>query len=150
MLEIEKKYIIYTLPENYDNYKKSHIIQFYLNESPVLRLRKIDNRYVFTYKSKGLISRDEVEFEINSDLFYNLLQHSDAIINKTRYFIPYKNYTIELDVFHDKLEGLKLAEVEFDTLDDAKNFIPPLWFEEDVTSSEKYQNVNLIKKGYHE
>ena len=68
-------------------------------------------------------------------------------IEKTRYLIPLeKNLTAELDVFHGKLDSLMLVEVEFDSIEAANAFVPPSWFGEDVTFSNKYHNCNLSKK----
>ncbi len=49
-------------------------------------------------------------------------QKADGIlIKKTRYLIPLTDrLTIELDVFSDELEGLLLAEVEFETEEEAE------------------------------
>ena len=53
---------------------------------------------------------------------------------------------IELDIFHGKFEGLILAEVEFPSLEEAKNFTPPEYFGEDVTFSTEYHNSTLSQK----
>ena len=66
------------------------------------------------------------------------------MIRKKRYLIPIEsNLKIELDIFEGDLDGLVLAEVEFSDVETANSFIPPEWFGEDVTFSEKYQNSNL-------
>ena len=57
--------------------------------------------------------------------------------------IPYEKYMIELDVFENDLAPLVLAEVEFETEEEANTFTPPEWFGEDVTFSPKYHNSNL-------
>ena len=69
------------------------------------------------------------------------------IITKTRYFIPYDKYTIELDVFHGVMEPLIMAEVEFSTEEEADGFVPPDWFGEEVTFDKKYHNVNMALGG---
>lgn len=150
MLEIERKFIIYKIPENINNYPFSHIVQFYLHEDPVLRIRKTDNNYFLTYKSKGLIARNEIELNIDKTLFDALYRKADKFIDKIRYKIPYCNHIIELDIFNKNLSGLILAEVEFKSVEEADNFNPPEWFGKDVTNFPKYQNVNLIKEGNHE
>ena len=53
-MEIERKFLIKTLPSDLESYPSSHIEQAYLNEQPVLRIRKKDDSYILTYKSKGL------------------------------------------------------------------------------------------------
>ena len=90
--------------------------------------------------------REEYNLFLNEASFYHLLEKADGrIIKKTRYLIPYKNNTIELDVFDDTLKPLIIAEIEFDTKEAALAFIPPAWFDKDVTLNPEYQNSNLSK-----
>ena len=56
------------------------------------------------------------------------------------------SHTIELDIFENDLAPLVLAEVEFSTEQEANAFVPPEWFGEDVTYSEKYHNSMLSRK----
>ena len=67
------------------------------------------------------------------------------ILTKKRYLIPVEgsHLTIEFDVFEGKFQGLMLAEVEFETEEEAKAFVPPEWFGRDVTYSGEYQNSRL-------
>lgn len=53
---------------------------------------------------------------------------------------------IELDVFAAPFEGLMIAEVEFPSVETANAFIPPAWFEKDVTNDPSYHNSNLAKR----
>lgn len=48
-------------------------------------------------------------------------------------------------MFEGDLAPLLLAEVEFETEEEANNFTPPEWFGEDVTFSGKYHNNQLSK-----
>ncbi len=48
--------------------------------------------------------------------------------------------TIELDVFAPPLAPLIMAEVEFGSREAAEAFIPPDWFDEDVTYRPEYHN----------
>ena len=69
------------------------------------------------------------------------------MIQKTRYKIPFlEKYTIELDIFDGELTPLTLAEVEFESVDEANAFVPPEWFGEDVTYSTEYHNSTLSRK----
>ena len=54
-MEIERKFTIKQLPDNLESYPFHHIEQGYLNESPVVRIRKEDNEYYLTYKGKGML-----------------------------------------------------------------------------------------------
>ena len=69
-------------------------------------------------------------------------------MKKTRYKIPYRNWTIELDVYQYKARGLKVAEVEFDSKRDAREFEAPSWFGRDVTGIKRYGNVEIAERGW--
>jgi len=143
-MEIERKFLIKQLPENLENYPHKEIEQGYLNREPVVRIRRSDDKYILTCKGQGLMVREEFELPLTKEAFEHMKPKADGIfIEKTRYLIPYDNFTIELDIFHGKLAPLILAEVEFSNVEEANAFIPPNWFGEDVTNSPKYHNSNL-------
>ena len=147
-MEIERKYLIdkENLISDIESYPHNIIEQGYMCTEPVVRIRKSDDEYYMTYKSKGLMAREEYNLPLTKEGYYHLLPKCDGnIISKIRYLIPLDNYTIELDIFSGKFEGLILAEVEFDSLEEAENFIPPKWFGDDVTFSTKYHNSTMSK-----
>ena len=150
-MEIERKYLIKdinTLPINLKDYPHHEIEQAYLNTDPVIRVRRQDNDYYLTYKSKGLMAREEYNLPLNKISYEHLLEKVDGnILTKTRYEIPLNDHlTIELDIFHGKFEGLILAEVEFPSMEEAESFTPPEYFGEDVTFSTEYHNSTLSQK----
>lgn len=144
-MEIERKYLIQTLPAELEQYPHHIIEQGYLCTEPVVRIRRQDDDYILTYKSKGLMIREEYNLPLTSAAYEHLKTKADGlIITKTRYVISLNNQlNIELDVFHGEYEGLYLAEVEFPNEEMANDFIPPDWFGEDVTFSSKYHNSTL-------
>lgn len=148
-MEIERKFLIKQeqLPENLTQYPCLHIEQGYLCTEPVVRIRRQNDEYYLTYKSKGLLSREEYNLPLTKDAYYHLKEKADGIvICKDRYVIPEKDgLSIELDIFHEAYEGLLLAEVEFSSEEAAKSYVPPAWFGEDVTFSSKYHNSTLSK-----
>ena len=142
-MEIERKFTVKDLPE-LSGYAYHIMEQGYLNTDPVVRVRKEDDMYYLTYKGKGLLSREEYNLPLNEEAYYHLVEKSDGIIiRKKRYLIPYEKYMIELDVFEEPYENLVIAEVEFDSEEEAVNFQPPAWFDEDVTMDRRYHNSNL-------
>ena len=150
-MEIERKYLIKdinTLPINLKDYPHHEIEQAYLNTEPVIRVRRQDDTYYLTYKSKGLMAREEYNLPLNKISYEHLLEKVDGnILTKTRYEIPLNDHlTIELDIFHGKFKGLILAEVEFPSMEEAENFTPPEYFGEDVTFSTEYHNSTLSQK----
>ena len=142
-MEIERKYLIDTLPEDYQDYPCRHIEQAYLNTDPVIRIRKDNNK-----QSKGLMAREEYNLPLDEASYQHLLTKIDGrLIRKKRYMIPLNDsLTIELDVFEDDLAPLLLAEVEFPDEASALSFTPPEWFGTDVTFSSEYHNSTLSLK----
>ncbi len=146
-MEIERKFLLKSLPDHLDSFPFHTIEQGYLCTDPVVRIRRQDEEYYLTYKSKGLMVREEYNLPLTRDAYCHLRSKTDGIlISKKRYLIPLPpRYTIELDIFEGKLAPLVLAEVEFATEEEANHFIPPEWFGEDVTYSDKYHNSTLSR-----
>ncbi|QUO33516.1 CYTH domain-containing protein [Faecalicatena sp. Marseille-Q4148] len=146
-MEIERKYLIHTLPENLENYPHRIIEQGYLSTEPVVRIRRDNDEYILTYKSKGLMVREEYNLPLTKDSYMHLREKIDGrLIIKKRYLIPLANeLTIELDIFGGDLAPLMLAEVEFPDETSANSFTPPKWFGEDVTFSGEYHNSRLSR-----
>lgn len=155
-MEIERKFTLKALPDNLSDYPSHTIEQAYLSVNPVIRIRKENNDYYLTYKGSGMMSREEYNLELNEESYYHLRTKVDGkIITKRRYLIPLANpgfkegypvppkdytLTIELDIFEGDLSPLYMAEVEFGSKEAAESFIPPDWFEEDVTYQKEYHN----------
>lgn len=149
-MEIERKYLVKILPDHLEQYPCRQIEQGYLNTNPVVRIRRSDDSYILTYKGKGLMVREEYNLPLNEESFTHLKEKIDGLlIQKRRYLIPFaEKYTIELDVFEGELAPLVLAEVEFETEEEANTFVPPEWFGEDVTFSTKYHNSTLSQRTF--
>lgn len=147
-MEIERKYLIDQLPADLASYPCKVIEQGYLCTEPVVRIRRSNDKYTLTYKGSGLMVREEYNLPLTAESFAHLKNKIDGrLIIKRRYLIPLAGkYTIELDVFDGDLAPLKLAEVEFETEEEANSFTPPGWFGEDVTFSTKYHNSTLSQK----
>ena len=100
-MEIERKFIPKTLPDNLTRYKYCKMEQAYLNTAPVVRIRKENDAYVLTYKSGGMMAREEYNLPLNQKSYEHLLEKADGnVITKIRYYIPIQNgLTAELDIF---------------------------------------------------
>lgn len=146
-MEIERKYLVNTLPAHLENYPCRILEQGYLNTSPVVRIRRDNEKYELTYKSSGLMARQEYNLPLDQESYEHLLTKIDGrLIRKKRYMIPLTSgLTAELDIFEGDLSPLWLVEVEFQTEADANSFTAPEWFGEDVTFSGKYHNSYLSR-----
>ena len=148
-MEIERKFLISKLPENLDDYPFHQIEQGYLCTQPVVRIRRQDDTYILTYKSGGMMSREEYNLPLTAAAYEHLKTNTDGIyISKKRYCIPFGKYTIELDIFEQDAAPLILAEVEFPSEEEARAFTPPEWFSRDVTFSRYYHNSYISQYGY--
>ena len=149
-MEIERKYLVKTLPDHLDQYESKKIAQGYLCTAPVVRIRRSNDDYYLTYKGDGLMVREEYNLPLTGAAYDKLIKKADGnIITKIRYEIPEKdNLTIELDIFEGKFAGTVLAEVEFASEEEAGAFIPPDWFLEDVSYSSEYHNSNMSMRTF--
>ena len=93
-MEIERKFLIKreNLPENLEQYPSKVIEQGYLCTEPVVRIRKSNDNYYLTYKSKGLLAREEYNLPLTKEAYEHLKPKADGIvISKVRYVIPEKD-----------------------------------------------------------
>lgn len=154
-MEIEKKYTLKYLPDKLVSYQFKEIEQAYLCTSPVVRVRKSGDKYYLTYKGEGLMAHEEYNLPLDKSSYEHLREKADGnIICKRRYVIPLENpqfessyvpltkpgLVIELDVFEPPFAPLIMAEVEFPNIEMANAFIPPDWFDKDVTLDSRYHN----------
>lgn len=146
--ETERKFLI---TGDFRQYaiREIRIVQAYLSIDPnkTVRIRLADNEAFITIKGRingKTISRNEWEFSIPYPDAYEMMKLClPGRIVKTRHLVPYANHTFEVDVFHDKNEGLIIAELELNH--ENEPFERPDWLGEEVTGNPAYYNANLIK-----
>lgn len=156
-MEIERKFLLKKIPDNLLEYTCLIIEQGYLCYNPVIRIRRQNDDYFLTYKGKGHMIREEYNLSLTKEGYEHLLPKIDGkLIKKRRYLIPLKNIAdnygssslmVELDIFEGHMKGTVLAEIEFQTKEEAENFIMPDCFSEDVTTNPAYHNSNMSQKG---
>lgn len=151
--EIERKFLLKELPNNYQSYSSHNIEQFYISLSnPEFRVRKEDDTFYMTKKGEGDLSRSEEETKINYSEYQELSNKKiSRIIYKKRYLIPLNNDLVaELNIYEKDLMGLYLIEVEFPSVEDANNFIKPDWFSLEVTNDKRFRNQYLATCQFEE
>jgi adenylate cyclase len=125
------------------------ILQRYLSIDPEksVRIRISGDSALLTIKGKpkkNSISRDEWEIPVpvkDAEEIMKLCLPGKIV--KTRYVIPCTKHKYEVDIFHDKNEGLVIAEIELSS--ENEQFEKPHWLGEEVTGRPEYYNVNLLK-----
>jgi len=149
-LEIEKKFLIKQAPAGFEQFPHKEIIQWYFSDpttGKTVRVRKIGDEYKITRKKWHGLVREEFEATITKEEFDQLrFQVENHFLEKTRYYIPYEWLTIEFDVYKN-LQWLMTAEVEFKTKREAKKFITPDRFGEDLTRIRESTNRYIAEHG---
>lgn len=150
--EIERKFLVRSEEFKLQAVSSYEIIQGYLckEAGKTIRIRIRDTRAFLTIKSSRLregLAKFEWEKEIDiadAKELMNLCLPGE--IHKTRYIVPAPPYEgaercWEVDVFHGRLEGLILAEIELGNEDEP--FVRPEWLGEEVTGQAQYYNANM-------
>lgn len=124
---------------------KIDIRQGYLNRNPdrTVRIRTMGNKAFLTVKGRNQgAHRLEFEYEIPLEDGKKILELSEpGIVEKTRYFVPFKGLLWEVDEFHGQLKGVIVAEVELPEI--GVNYEIPPFVGEDITGNPAYYNSNL-------
>jgi len=161
--EIERKFLVKSDAFIAQATTSYEIMQGYLCKDPekTIRVRIRDARAFLTIKSSLLrdgIAKFEWEKEIDLSDAKELMKIClPGAISKTRYIIKVKgerskvkgeglkvkedDLKWEVDVFHGRLEGRVLAEIELSDEDEA--FERPDWLGEEVTGQPQYYNANM-------
>ena len=81
-MEIERKFLISqeNLPQNLVSYPSKKIQQGYLCTDPVVRIRRSNDSYYLTYKSKGLMCREEYNLPLTQEAYEHLKPKTDGVI----------------------------------------------------------------------
>ncbi len=143
--EIERKFLVDT--SKLPTLPKGYIMkQGYVPTQGITVRARISNDQAFlTLKGKATgLSRSEFEYPIPVKDAEQILDELCAhpLIEKTRYLIPYREHTWELDIFEGDNQGLIVAEMELSC--ENENFAKPEWITEEVSHDRKYRNSNLI------
>ena len=148
--EIERKFLLKTVPAALEKFPHYHIEQGYLIATPdgrQVRLRRTATHHTLTFKAAEGAVREEREIDVNPEQF-NALWPATAgrRLTKTRYKVPWHGLTVEIDVYGGIHNGLVVAEVEFASETDCEEFEPPDWFGQEVTNDPRYSNVVLARE----
>lgn len=148
--EIEIKYKLPAIPQ-IELPPGVAVKQAYIQDTGI-RVRQMGDQHYLTIKGEGesAYSRPECERLIDSwafDLLY--ANRKGNPVEKTRYFIPYLGFTLELDVYHGHLTGLITLECEFRSVDQVQDFVLPVWARTavDVSADKQYTNHSLALNG---
>ncbi|MDX1666265.1 MAG: CYTH domain-containing protein [Saprospiraceae bacterium] len=147
--EIERKFLVDALPESISGRERKAIRQGYpaLEEGGrEVRLRSMADRYFLTIKSQGDLEREEYEIELNKDQFENLWDATRGRrLRKDRIKYEAGDRLIEIDIYHQPLAGLIVAEIEFEDEAKAMAYEPEEWMGRELTHFNFLKNRNLLQ-----
>lgn len=150
--EIERKFLVKN-----DSYKElayncTHIEQGYFATEPgkTVRVRIRDEKAYLTIKGPSTdngLSRYEFETEVPMGDAHQLMALCmPGRVNKNRYLVKNGKHTVEVDEFFDENEGLVMAEIELESVDE--EYEKPAFLGEEVTGDYHYYNKYLTKHPY--
>ena len=148
-MEVERKFLV-PEPPDLGGTQADEIEQGYLaiGADGEVRLRRKGESLLLTAKRGSGISRDEAEVELEREAFDRLWPLTEGRrLHKRRHVLQQGDSTIELDLYEGDLGGLVVAEIEFDSEEEARRFDPPDWLGEEVTGDEPYLNETLATRG---
>ena len=149
-MEIERKFLVVRRPP-LEQAEGEGIEQGYLAADPhggEVRVRRVGDAAVLTAKRGEGLARDEAEIELAPEEFEALWPLTEGRrLRKSRHRIGHGGHTLEVDVYEGELEGLVVAEVEFDSEGSAREFEGPDWLGDEVTDDDRYSNRALAERG---
>ena len=149
MAEIERKFLVEEMPRA--EAAAATIEQGYLalDSRAEVRLRRIGDELLLTAKSGHGEVREEVEVPIEPSAFEALWPlTAGRRVSKVRHYVPLgEGLRAEIDVYEGALDGLRTAEVEFGSRQEADGFAPPPWLGAELTGDERYANQTLATEG---
>ena len=154
-IERERRFLLDRLPINADVARRRRITDHYIDGTTTLRLREQrEQTGLATFKltqkrparaggaQQGLIT----SMYLTEDEFHVVAQLPAQTLNKTRYSLP----PFGIDVFEDALEGLILAEAEFDSAAEADAFLVPSFVVREVSTDDRFTGGKLIRASRHD
>ena len=148
--EIEYKFLV-TSDEWKKNAEGVDYKQGYLStdNKRTVRVRLEGNVPKLTIKGeKAGPAGKEFEYDIPYEDAVYLLENLclKPLVEKRRFKVEYEDFTWDIDEFLGQNEGLVLAEIELQDIN--QKFNKPVWVGKNVTDDPKYKNSNLVKNPF--
>lgn len=150
--EIERKFLIDGFPKDLPLLEQATVWQGYISTSPVVRIRKkqtdTNASYRLCFKGEGTLVRKEIEMDISAEQFEALsfLLKVPCIRKDFRVYALPDGWRLECSLVEaDTKDAFYYAEVEFPSVEQAENFIPPAFLGE-----EKTQDGNFTMSAFWE
>ena len=153
-LEIECRYLLNKIPEDLFDSPNGWLITDRYFPNSRLRLRHMQSLsgdeqiYKLTQKYR---SENQTAYETTitnvylTEAEYNHFEALEAkVLKKRRYPYSLPNYSLSIDVFEGRHQGLILAELELEKKAEADEFVLPSFVLKDVTDDPFFTGGNLV------
>lgn len=156
-VEIERKFLLVSDAWRAQVSRSQRLVQGYLVSAAAVtsgaarssvRVRIGGEQAWLNIKSSNLgAARDEYEYEVPlADAEAMLARLCDGVVEKIRHYVAHANHEFEIDEFFGANDGLVVAELELDAVDEA--YERPDWLGAEITHLPRYYNLNLIAHPY--
>ena len=152
-MEIERNWLIEDLKIPLQPSEKLTFHQGYISLNPEVRVKHniTCDTYYFAVKSKGDLTRIEVEKEITREDYLNILKIS-SLTEEDLILKEYNRYDLEnkfiyiCSVDPGTENEFMYGEIEFDSEEESRNFQVPSWFGKEVTYDNSYRMCNYWER----
>lgn len=144
--EIERKFFIKEMPD-LSGIEPLHYERYFLERGngKEIRISKINDSYVYEEKSElSELERTRTKREITREEFEQLKEKASEGLVRDRYAFS-SNPDIAIQVYRGRFEGLIRVEVEFDSEEEAKAFLPLPWMGKEMTGMPIARDGQLIE-----
>lgn len=151
--EIERVFLVKKLPEDIVKAKRVMICVgdfFDSNVSDALKIKQRGTNYFLVKKDgESALDRTEHVISIKKGEFDVLWGATIQNHRKIRFFYPLGERLCEIDVYLGRLKGYIRAEVEFGSQKEARAFIAPDWFSDEITrcNHEVHEDLGKVTFG---
>lgn len=158
-LEIERKFLI-DYPDHawlaaWPSGRKAEIVQTYLTAQPgeEVRIRQrtedgLTRYYHTTKRNVSAAVREEIERTITLEEYNTFLSQADpakAPLTKTRWFLPYRDQLLEIDLY-PFWQDQAILEIELENENTPISFPPQIKLRKEVTGDDAYKNAALADR----
>ena len=153
-LEVEFRYLLNKVPDDLLDDSNSWLITDRYFPATRLRLRYMKsvsrNEDIFKLTQKHRSETQNAYETTITNIYlteaeYNLLESLEAkILKKKRYPYTMQNYSLSIDVFEGRHQGLILAEMELEKKAEAEAIVLPSFVLKDVTDDPFFTGGNLV------
>jgi adenylate cyclase len=155
-VEIERKFLLASDAWRAQVSRSQRLVQGYLVSAAAVttgaarssvRVRIGGDQAWLNIKSSTLgVARQEYEYEVPlADAESMLARLCDGVVEKIRHYVAHANHEFEIDEFFGANDGLVVAELELDAIDEP--YERPDWLGQEVSHA-RYYNLNLIAHPY--